>query len=79
MDAATSLISDKLSDLQLATTQVSAADAWTSQLLAILAYDIQHAQVAMDAWNSLDAQTRGATIVVIAVTSGDDMFIYTDQ
>jgi hypothetical protein len=68
----------KLDDLQLATTQVSAADLWSEQMVAVLAYDAQHAQVAMDAWNALDAQTRGQAILIVAVTSGDDLFIYTD-
>ncbi len=76
---ATALLDRKLDDLQLATAQVSAADRWSKQLLVILAYDAQHAQVAMQAWNGLDAATRDDTIVIIAVTEGDDLFIYTDQ
>jgi hypothetical protein len=48
-------------------------------MLAILAYDQQHADVAMQAWSLLDDATRDDTIVIIAVTSGDDLFIYTDQ
>ena len=75
---ATPLIERKLDDLQLATTQVSAADRWTTQMLAILAYNTQHAQVAMQAWSMLDAETRDATILVVVVTEGDAMFIYTD-
>jgi hypothetical protein len=77
--AATTLIEGKLDDLQLATAAVSPGDAWTEQMLSILAYDAQHAQVAMDAWSMLDAQTRGSALVIVTVTSGDDMFIYTDQ
>ncbi|MBE7451700.1 MAG: hypothetical protein HS111_23250 [Kofleriaceae bacterium] len=77
--AATTLLQGKLDDLALATTQVTAADAWSEQLLATLAYDAQHAQVLMDAWAALDPTTRRETILVVAVTSGDDLFIYTDQ
>lgn len=77
--AATTLFDRKLDDLQLATMQVSAADRWTSQMVVAEAYDLQHAQVAMQAWSMLDAPTRGATILIVYVTSGDDRFIYTDQ
>ncbi len=74
------LVQRKIEDLRLATTQVSAADLWTSQMVVALAYDAQHAQVAMQAWNMLDAATRGATHFIVIVTEGPaDMFIYTDQ
>ena len=33
----------------------------------------------MAAWDALDAETRADSIVVAFVTSGDDLFIYTDQ
>lgn len=79
MDAATTIITRKLDDLALATTQVSAADLWTEQAVAALAYDLQHAQMLMQAWNALTPQVRRETILVVAVTSGDDLFIYTDQ
>lgn len=77
--AATTLFERKLDDLQLATTQVSAGDRWSKQMLAVLAYDDQHAEVAMQAWAGLDAQTRDDTLLVVAVTGGDDTFIYTDM
>lgn len=77
--AATALLDRKLDDIQLATAQVSAGDRWSKQMLAVLAYDAQHAAVAMQAWNMLDAATRDDTILVVAVTNGDDLFIYTDQ
>jgi hypothetical protein len=35
--------------------------------------------VAMTAWNALPAATRDDTILIVSVTNGDDMFIYTDQ
>lgn len=79
MAEAMPLVQRKIDDLALATTQVSAADLWTEQVVAALAYDAQHAQVFMDAWNALSAPVRRETIFVVAVTSGDDLFIYTDQ
>jgi hypothetical protein len=79
MTEATTLLQRKLDDLALATTQVSAADLWTEQMVAAEAYDAQHAQVFMDAWNALTPETKRETILVVAVTDGDDLFIYTDQ
>lgn len=79
VDDALPLVERKLDDLQLATMQVSAADRWTTQMVAAIAYSPQHAQVAMQAWNMLDTQTRGAGILIVVVSEGDDMFIYTDQ
>jgi hypothetical protein len=74
------LVTRKIEDLRLATMQVSAADLWTSQMVVALAYDAQHAEVAMQAWNMLDAKTRGATHFIVIVSEGTgDMFIYTDQ
>ena len=77
--AATTLFERKLDDIQLATLHAVPADRWSKQMLVALAFDLQHAQVAMQAWNGLDAQTRDDTLLVVAVTSGDDLFIYTDQ
>jgi hypothetical protein len=77
--AATTLIERKLDDIQLATAAAAPADAWSKQMLSILAYDQQHADVALEAWSILDAETRDDTIVVVSVTSGDDLFVYTDD
>lgn len=79
LDQATELIERKLDDLHLATTQVSAADRWSAELLAVLAYGPQHAEVVLEAWSSLDAATRAATALVVIATDGDDLFIYTDE
>lgn len=76
---ADTLLRRKLDDIQLATASVSAADRWSRQMLSILAYDTQHAMVAMTAWNALPAATRDDTILIVSVTNGDDLFIYTDQ
>lgn len=78
-DAASELIDRKLDDILLARDAATAADRWDKSMLATLAYDAQHAAVFMDAWNAQDAATRADTIVLVFVTSGDDLFIYTDQ
>ena len=79
LPAAITLLDRKLDDIQLATAQVSAADRWSKQMLVILAYNLQHGQVAMQAWNQLDAATRDDTIVIIVITNGDAAFIYTNM
>jgi hypothetical protein len=79
MAAASSLLTGKLDDLRVATADVSAADRWTAQLVVVDAYDAQAAQVAMDAWVALPAATRGTTLLDVIVTSGDDLFIYTNM
>lgn len=76
---ADTLLRRKLDDIQLATTSVSAADRWSRQMLSIVAYDTQHAMVAMTAWNALPEATRDDTILIVSVTNGDDTFIYTDR
>jgi hypothetical protein len=79
LDAATTLLDRKLDDIQVATAHAITADHWDKQVLSLLAYDIQHAAVAMEAWQALDSVTRDDTLLVVTVTSGDDLFIYTDQ
>ncbi len=79
MSAATTLLDRKLDDIQISSANVSDADAWDKQILAVLAYDDQHADVAAAAWAALDDATRADTIVIITVTAGDDLFVYTDS
>ena len=33
----------------------------------------------MQAWSMLDAAVRGSTLFIVAVSEGDDLFIYTDM
>jgi hypothetical protein len=77
--AASMLITRKLQDIQASTTNVSAADKWDKQILAVLAWDDQAADIVTQAWTAADAQTKADTIVIVTVTAGEDMFIYTNQ
>jgi len=79
VERATLLFDRKLDDILLARAAATAADRWEKSMLVVLAYDAQHAEVAMEAWNGLDAETRADSVVIVFVTSGDDLFIYTDQ
>jgi hypothetical protein len=76
---ATRVVQQKLEDLASATAHVSAADRWTAQVVVAIAYNDQHAQVAMQAWSMLDPGTRGSAIFVVVVSVGNAMFIYTDE
>lgn len=79
MDAATTLIERKLDDIQLAQASAAVGSQWEKSMLATLAYDAQHAEVFAAAWAAQDEATRADTIVLVYVTSGDDLFIYTDD
>ncbi len=74
----TELLVDKLAGIIESSSNVSDADRWQKQVLAILAYAPGHADVIADAWASLDANTRADTLVMIIVTNGADDFIYCD-
>lgn len=78
LDAATSLLTRKLEDIQASSANVSEVDRWEKQVLALLAWDTQAADVAAQAWASLADDVRADTLVVITTTDGDDTFIYTN-
>jgi hypothetical protein len=79
LSTASTLITRKLQDIQLSTMNVSAADKWDKQILVVLAWDDQAADIVAQAWAAADAQTKADTIVIVTVTSGEDTFIYTNQ
>ncbi len=73
---ATDLLTDKLAGVLESSAGVTAADAWTKQILAVVAYGTMHAESIATAWASLDASLRADTIVYVIVTDGDDMPLY---
>ena len=73
------LITRKLQDIQASSMNVSAADRWEKQILAVLAYDTQAADIVAQVWASADAMTKADTVVIVSVTEGEDLFIYTNQ
>ncbi|MCP4444630.1 MAG: hypothetical protein GY811_04695 [Myxococcales bacterium] len=75
---ASSLLEGKLGDILQSSENVSADDRWRKQILAVLAYAPEHADVLAQAWETIDATTRADTIVHIMVTNGQDDFIYCD-
>ncbi len=73
---ARTLLERKLEDIQASSMNVSPVDAWEKQILAYLAYDAQAADALTTAWSQVDAGTKADTILLVTVTSGDDVFIY---
>lgn len=78
-DAASTLITRKLNDIQASSAHVSAADKWTKQVLAILAWDSAAADTMAQAWEMAAPSVKADTIVIITTTNGEDTFIYTNQ
>lgn len=79
LSQAQTLITRKLQDIQTSTANVSAADKWDKQILSVLAWDDQAADVVGQAWMAADAATKADTLLVVSVTAGEDQFIYTNQ
>lgn len=79
LSAATALLEKKLDGILLSTANVSAGDRWRKQILSVLAYDDQAADMFEEAWGTLSETTRADSIVVITTTDGEDLFIYTNM
>jgi len=73
---ATALLEKKLDDIAASAQNVKASDAWAKQVLAIIAYDAQHAEQVEAAWLALAAAAKGNTILCLVATEGDDGFLY---
>ncbi len=74
--SAQELLSGKLADVLVSSANVSSADRWTKQILAVLAYSPAHADVLFEAYQGLDSAISADTLVVVIVTNGADDFIY---
>ena len=79
LETATDLMTKKLGDIKLSSQNVSQADRWDKQILAILAWDDQAADTMAQAWTNTDASTKADTIVILVSTAGEDLFVYTNM
>ena len=79
MATASALAMKKLTDIQTSSMNVSAADKWDKQILAVLAWDDDVANTFAAAVQALDPSVKADTIVVITTTAGDDTFIYSNM
>ncbi len=75
---AQALLEDKLSDIPMSTANVAPQDAWEKQILHVIAYGPMHAQSLQTAYDALGPEFTLDTLVVVTVTDGDDLFIYTE-
>ena len=74
-EAAVTLLEDKLSDIELSTANVS-NPTWERQILSIIAYSPEHVSQITSAWEHLDDNSKGNTIIYVTATNGDDQFLY---
>ncbi len=70
------LLKKKLSGIQASTANVAPEDAWTKQILHVLAWSEAHAAVLEEVFNGLEPALKGDTILLVTVTDGDDAFLY---
>jgi len=70
------LLASKLDDIEASTANVHPNDAWAKQILHVVAFATDHADVVEAAWGSLDPQITDDTLVVVTVTDGEDGFVY---
>lgn len=76
VERATMLLEDKLGDILLSTARVAPADAWSKQILLVMAYEEMHAESLETAWESIDDAVRADTIVYVVITDGMDAPVY---
>ena len=80
LEAAQDLLADKLGDILLSSANVAPEDAWSKQILHVIAYEPEYADFVVQAWEDMDdpnlADVRADTVVVVTVTDGEDGFAY---
>ncbi len=70
------LLNDKLSDILISSANVVAADAWSKQILHVIAYGPMHAASILEAHTMVAPEIRADTILWVTVSNGDDAFLY---
>ncbi len=73
---AESLLTSKLNDILVSNTNVISADAWSKQILSVIAYDPSYLDCVRAAWDNLPPAVKADTIVYVTFTSGSDSFLY---
>lgn len=73
---AETILMKKLSDIPLSAANATPSDAWERSMLAVLAYDQQHADTIESVWGQLDPALRADVILVVTITDGDDAVLY---
>ena len=76
VERAADLLEQKLSGVIASTANVAEEDAWTRQILHVIAYDTEHLESLQTAFEALDDTVRSDTVVWVTVSDGDDEFLY---
>lgn len=76
VETAQSLLEQKLSGVLSSTANVSDADAWSKQILHVVAYAPEHASSLETAYELLSDEVRSDTLVIVTISHGDDEFLY---
>ena len=75
-DDARALLDQKLQGVLESTANVAPEDAWSRQILYVIAYAQQHADSLNEAWEEVDVSLQSSTILWVTVSDGDDAFLY---
>jgi hypothetical protein len=67
-----------LASINESSRNVTRVHAWVKQLLVVVAYDRQHADVTVAAWRDLPETLTNDTVLYVIVTAGQDRRVYTD-
>ncbi|MGB1014123.1 MAG: hypothetical protein ACPG4T_08325 [Nannocystaceae bacterium] len=76
LEQAEMLLLDKLDDIQISSANVSPEDAWTKQILHVIAYADMHVESLLTVYAQIPDEVKADTILVVSVTHGDDLFVY---
>ena len=76
VERAAALLEDKLGDIVSSTSGVDPSEAWSKQILHVIAYAEGHVEALEEALATLDDATVADTIVLITESRGDDAFLY---
>ena len=75
-EALTTLMTRKVGDLQLSQANAVPADHWDRSMLYVIACDAAHADATAAIFDALDPAVKADAILVVAVSEGDDAFLY---
>jgi hypothetical protein len=76
LQQAQALLASKLRQIALSTASVSDTDRWGRPILHVFARSAEHVTLLREAFDQLDAETRGNTLVYVTQTEGADEFLY---
>lgn len=75
-ELAQALLEKKLSGVLESSSNVGPEDAWSKQILHILAYTPDHQARVLESYEKLESSLKSDTIVVVTSTEGEDAFLY---